>query len=653
MGKYDANGTFVYNYSGTWRYHPYMIGRIATEIYNDWYSTNDSTPLAKFRDQISWIRANEKQFGDHSVWYYNFTTGTRTTDPWWSSLSNAWIIASLLDSYALDGNPIDLEIAWRGMKSFSYALEDHGVMTVWNGTSWYEEEGTNNSLVVAQPSHILNGMLFAMSGAKYMYLFNASGYAKQLFDDGLASVKAHAKEFDLGMWEKYSITNPRANPDYVALHTTQFNWMASETNDTDMRDWGKRSDWMMRLPSIGYSPVNITASSTVSPIGWNSDRLMDKERSVYKYDRYWSGFLPTTLTLDLGSSKPINFIGYIGIGIGTSPKDWTLYTSSDGVDWVLRGIFFNSTDQDKCIAFDNSIQAQYVRFIFNSNNLKSTVVGLDEIIIANLTADDLYEARVSIEDHRFNNVDGRLTGTVPAGTAIRIDGNLTTSASGSNGSYCYSLPNGEYDIEFTYNGSNLNKTIFVKYAWVTYYNVTDHMIFDQVYPTANAGADQVSKEGASVTFDGSLSTDNVGIFNYTWTFNYSGVLKNLYGVAPSFKFNIMGTYNVTLTVRDEAGFSDSDIMTVIVNSSFSDNLLLAAAVILIIAAMCAPWIVISRKRKRERNQRLEENKEPETNHQEKIKQLSDALEESQKQSDALKKEIEGLKEKSPPTPKNE
>ncbi len=38
-------------------------------------------------------------------------------------------------------------------------------------------------------------------------------------------------------------------------------------------------------------------------------------------------------------------------------------------------------------------------------------------------------------------------------------------------------------------------------------------------PTANAGPDQRVDEGTIVTFDGSGSTDNVGIVNYTWTFN--------------------------------------------------------------------------------------------------------------------------------------
>jgi len=69
-------------------------------------------------------------------------------------------------------------------------------------------------------------------------------------------------------------------------------------------------------------------------------------------------------------------------------------------------------------------------------------------------------------------------------------------------------------------------------------------------------------EGTLVTLDGSGSTDNVGIANYTWTFVDGGPLT-LYGVGPTHTFAQSGTYVVTLTVRDAAGNTNADTMTVI------------------------------------------------------------------------------------------
>src|SRR2546427_4509678 len=40
---------------------------------------------------------------------------------------------------------------------------------------------------------------------------------------------------------------------------------------------------------------------------------------------------------------------------------------------------------------------------------------------------------------------------------------------------------------------------------------------DTVQPVANAGPDQTVQEDAPMSFDGSASTDDVGIVNYTWT----------------------------------------------------------------------------------------------------------------------------------------
>jgi PKD repeat protein len=84
---------------------------------------------------------------------------------------------------------------------------------------------------------------------------------------------------------------------------------------------------------------------------------------------------------------------------------------------------------------------------------------------------------------------------------------------------------------------------------------------DHTPPVANAGPDQLVDEGAAVQFDGSGSTDNVGIRSYVWTF-VDGTPKSLGGIAPSYIFLNPGNYTVTLTVRDAARNQDTDTMTV-------------------------------------------------------------------------------------------
>lgn len=90
-------------------------------------------------------------------------------------------------------------------------------------------------------------------------------------------------------------------------------------------------------------------------------------------------------------------------------------------------------------------------------------------------------------------------------------------------------------------------------------------VIDDTPPTANAGADQNVDEDTIVTFDGSGSSDNVGIVNYTWTNVDTGF--TLYGVSPSYTFEDPGTYVVVLEVRDAAGHTDTDQMTVTVRDA--------------------------------------------------------------------------------------
>ncbi|MCJ7489564.1 MAG: PKD domain-containing protein [Thermoplasmata archaeon] len=68
--------------------------------------------------------------------------------------------------------------------------------------------------------------------------------------------------------------------------------------------------------------------------------------------------------------------------------------------------------------------------------------------------------------------------------------------------------------------------------------------------------------GTLVKFNASLSSDNVRIVNYTWTFIYDDEEVELYGVAPSFWFNRTGQYDVTLNVTDASGLWDSTVFIV-------------------------------------------------------------------------------------------
>ncbi len=78
-------------------------------------------------------------------------------------------------------------------------------------------------------------------------------------------------------------------------------------------------------------------------------------------------------------------------------------------------------------------------------------------------------------------------------------------------------------------------------------------------PEAVADADEtVISPGDTVSFDGSGSTDNVGVVNYTWSIGG----ETYTGDTAEHTFEELGNYTVTLTVKDTAGNSDSDTLYV-------------------------------------------------------------------------------------------
>jgi hypothetical protein len=90
-------------------------------------------------------------------------------------------------------------------------------------------------------------------------------------------------------------------------------------------------------------------------------------------------------------------------------------------------------------------------------------------------------------------------------------------------------------------------------------------------PVADAGPDQQVDAETLITFEGSESTDNVGVTNYTWMFSYNGTQVTLYGSSPQYSFWTPGTYTVTLNVTDAAGNWDIDTITVTISPSGGDQ----------------------------------------------------------------------------------
>jgi len=87
-------------------------------------------------------------------------------------------------------------------------------------------------------------------------------------------------------------------------------------------------------------------------------------------------------------------------------------------------------------------------------------------------------------------------------------------------------------------------------------------VVDDHPPVADAGEDIEVDQLTTVTFDGTGSSDNVGLERLKWTFDYDGEPKTLRGPSPTFTFHTAGIYLVRLEVLDVSGHRSEDTVTV-------------------------------------------------------------------------------------------
>jgi hypothetical protein len=116
---------------------------------------------------------------------------------------------------------------------------------------------------------------------------------------------------------------------------------------------------------------------------------------------------------------------------------------------------------------------------------------------------------------------------------------------------------------------------------------------DKTVPVAEAGLNQTVAVGTAFAFNGSGSTDNIGIASYIWDF---GDGTTGMGTSPTHKYANTGTYVTTLTVVDLAGNRDASSSTVTVKVTvpeFPSGLL----IVLIVVSLSASTLFFRKKLK--------------------------------------------------------
>jgi PKD repeat protein len=94
-----------------------------------------------------------------------------------------------------------------------------------------------------------------------------------------------------------------------------------------------------------------------------------------------------------------------------------------------------------------------------------------------------------------------------------------------------------------------------------------------------------------------MSSDNVGVTQWTWSFKHDGEFVSMEGKVVEYKFRIAGTYNITLQLVDEEGNTAEDSITVTVkdDKEISGSQLVWIALAIAIVVIIVALILFKRK----------------------------------------------------------
>ncbi len=187
-----------------------------------------------------------------------------------------------------------------------------------------------------------------------------------------------------------------------------------------------------------------------------------------------------------------------------------------------------------------------------------------------------------------------------AGDDRTVDEDVEITLDGSNSSDNLDISEYKWTIENSTHYGEILKYIFEDPGEYTVkLNVTDESgnwdtdkanitVRDQTPPKANGGGDRLAKLGTNTTFDGSNSTDNGEIVNYTWIIRRGKngkKIATLSGEKVNYTFEKRGVMYVTLIVEDSGNNTDRDTFRVGVNNRIPSPGILPFLFIVIGAAL--------------------------------------------------------------------
>jgi len=200
-----------------WVYNPITIAQFGLAHLSRYAEDQNEQSSTRARIMADWLAENLEDWKNGiGAWVYRFDLPFYgPAAPWISAMAQGQGISLLLRVHQLFPRLAYEEASRRAVQAFYYAKDEGGVARAFPDDSLAFEEYTT-----AEPSLVLNGMLFALLGLHDYAEYFHEARAQECFDAGLAGVKANLWRYDTGYWNHYDLHRSRrlTSPQYIRIH---------------------------------------------------------------------------------------------------------------------------------------------------------------------------------------------------------------------------------------------------------------------------------------------------------------------------------------------------------------------------------------------------------------------------------------------------
>jgi len=461
-----------------------------------------------------------------------------------SGVLSAWVSMPVLnENYtqlymyygnALSVNQENIEGLWRKNYFLVYHLNSDDNFVV-------DSTGKNDNGTVDGVLHSIDGVI--ENAFDFFVRISRYDYMEGNIDAGNGSELSGFQNFTASFYVKFKDTHRRQTIlNKYDIEDDERGWFVGYNDHPDFGpnleffasdDGGSYVDWRAPfLPTLGnWNFVAVAWASGEIPKFYVNGILMETLGDSIIFEIY-----NNTVPLIIGDNKYVDdrylngFLDEIRLTNMTRSSDW-IYTE-----------YMNMVNSSSFIQLGN------IETLPVSPELFELFPFDGEIIESNLV-----EINFSLFDYQGDLMNYSVTTSpdIGSGSGFNVSNgfySIPIEAAGNFGSY-------KWSIALT-DGTN---TVFHE---INFKLVQSGV--DVIPPVADAGDDVIIDEDFVVPFDAFGSYDNVGIWDYTWSF-YDGSSQILKGLNPEYLFAEPGEYAVLLVVTDYSGYQDDDVVIVTVN----------------------------------------------------------------------------------------